>query len=535
MSEALGTPASPPKRRFRPWRWLAFLTAGLVWLAVLAALWWWVPHPARATLATSDSLLLVGFSEDGETLVTARPPRREEGSRDDMPLATFIVRMSQIWSTRSGPIQAWDCRTGTERARFAEDWERIEAVAISPKGDILAAENGAGNLKVWDLRTGQVRADLKAETVGTFDTQTFWLSPDGRTLAWLPRTDSQKRPWANILKLCDTATGTDRLTLPLSDPVRTVAFSPDSKTLAVGTFAVDGNVTLWDVFNGERKAALRAGREGHAVFPAFSPDGRTLATGTEIQTMNVPEELTLWDIGESRRRVSAQEPGPFAQPFTGLTFSPDGAFLVAKQGSHQKTYSIWDTPALRRLDFKGTTRPAFSPDGSVLAVTDDLDFVGVSLVFAVGRPATPQERGRAVRLLDPATMAERARLEARWWSSIDPPVFSPDGKLVAASGSYLPARGWALNEVKVWDAGSGREEATLRGYSAPLFSPGGNSLTAIGGGTLFGGTVTVWDVPVPTRAWRLAGAIALWALVPILVRKWYLARRRKRESSAAAA
>jgi hypothetical protein len=92
-----------------------------------------------------------------------------------------------------------------------------------------------------------------------------------------------------------------------------------------------------------------------------------------------------------------------------------------------------------------------------------------------------------------------------------------------------------LNEVKVWDAGTGQEEATLRGYSAPLFSPGGNSLAAIGGGTLHGGSVTVWDMPVPTRAWRLAGAIALWALVPLAVRKWRVARRRKKEMAAAAA
>jgi hypothetical protein len=155
-------------------------------------------------------------------------------------------------------------------------------------------------------------------------------------------------------------------------------------------------------------------------------------------------------------------------------------------------------------------------------VAEDYDLGGLSLIFA-----TDQPKGRAVRLLEAATLEERVRLEAPGWSSIDPPLFSPDGKFVAASGSYLPFRGLAVNELKVWDAEAGREEATLRGYSAPLFSPDGKSLAAINGGSRLGGPVTVWDVPVPPRTWRLLGVTALWLLAPLLGYRWYNTRKRK--------
>jgi hypothetical protein len=171
--------------------WLACLPVGLVWLAVPAVLWWWLPSPARTTLATSDPLLLLGFSPDGETLVTVRPAPTDKKITGD-PLADFILR--GISPTYSGPIQAWDVRTGTEWARFAEDWEHIAHAELAPKGDFLAADDGAGTLKVWDLRTGQERGVLKAAGLGSYDERhTFWFSPDGRTLAY--KTAGQSSPF----------------------------------------------------------------------------------------------------------------------------------------------------------------------------------------------------------------------------------------------------------------------------------------------------------------------------------------------------
>ena len=112
MSE---TPGRPRRR----WSWLVRGLAAILWLAVLWLLWWWLPFPARTNLATPDQLLLLGFSADDETLVTVRAAPPENKAGDDA-LVGFIGR--GLFPHYSGPIQAWDARTGRERARFAEDW-----------------------------------------------------------------------------------------------------------------------------------------------------------------------------------------------------------------------------------------------------------------------------------------------------------------------------------------------------------------------------------------------------------------------------
>jgi WD40 repeat protein len=489
--------------------WLACLLAVLVWLAGLAALWWWLPFPARTTLATSDQLLLVGFSADGETLVTVQPaPPQKETSGD--PFASLLMR--SISPVYSGPLQFWDVRTGTERARLTVDWGYFPRVALSPKGNFLAAEDGAGILKLWNLNTVKERAVLPARAIGTFDEQNFWFSPDDRTLAY--------RTPEGDLRLWDTMEGAERMRR--AGAFLTVAFSVDSKILALASRPQGGRdrvVTLWNVSGGELKTTLYCPPDNWIYDLTFSSDGKTLATGSE-------KELMLWDVAAAGQQVSTREEG---SQFLRLKFSSDNALLVTKEGHPLLgTYAIRDAATLRRLIVLGTNEPAISPDGRVLAMTEDADIGGMSLLFAAGQPGTPETKGRAVRLLDPTTLEERGRLKADRWSSIDPPIFSPDGKFVAASGSYLPFRGLALNELKVWDANTGQEEATLRGYSMPHFSPDGKKLAAIKGGSRFGGSVTVWDVPIPSRTWRFVGVLAVWVAVPLLGRKGYNTWRHKK-------
>ena len=113
-----------------------------------------------------------------------------------------------------------------------------------------------------------------------------------------------------------------------SDGVLSVAFSPDGKYIASGSW--DKTIKLWNVSDGSLLRTLK-GHTNSVSSVAFSPDGKYIASGSWDDT------IRLWRVSD----------GLLLRTFEGHTgdvesvsFSPDGKYIAS--GSWDKTIKLWN-------------------------------------------------------------------------------------------------------------------------------------------------------------------------------------------------
>jgi WD40 repeat protein len=300
-----------------------------------------------------------------------------------------------------GTVKIWDVRTGDLRATLS-DLGEVSHLAFSPDNRLLIV-GGPHIFAIWDLKAGK---SLHNEYFSQWIDDVA-LSPDGLTAAVALR---------RSITLYDTRTGTRVRSFPDPDTwFNTLTFSADGRRLVSSTY---DRATIWDLETNERIASYRTRRE-----PRHSPDGRSLLTTTRNGN------FIVFDVDSGRRRTEVTTGTP-----RDMEFSPDGQ-TFATLDSEGKV-SLWRTDTGDLVaDFRATERPTdygsirFNPHGDTL-------FTHLNSEIIWWEPSSGRH-GRAV--------ISRPMKQA---------IFSPDGSMLAV----LDGSNW----VTLWAAIPSSDLAPLR-------------------------------------------------------------------------
>ena len=299
--------------------------------------------------------------------------------------------------------------------------------------------------------------------------------------------------------------------------IKDVAFSPDRKTLAVGSYI---GVWLYDMSTMSPLALWDTAR-GVVFAVAFSQNGDLLATG------NWDGDVKVWDV-QSKRCISKMRREGRFDAVSQLAFSPDGQRLVSSGGRYDAVY-VWHPDTGEQVanftvdeSLQPRHRPpriplSFSHDGRLLAgatpentfsvwdldtceriacVTGHRDYVSVLLFSPCGQFLTSADGTGVLHEWDVNTLTAK---EPRACFSVMPTDATSVPALAYLTDSTLIAAGKSENTVTVWDVKHSNKLRVLRSELEPgegerlfRFSSSGAQLALV-----WKDEIQVWDIGEP--------------------------------------
>lgn len=424
------------------------------------------------SFAAQGRLLAVAFSPDGRTIAAGG---------------------------LSGTIHLWDINTGAEQ-KLSGHTTLIQSVVFSSDGQRLASVASywgnaiPGEVKVWDVITRQELLTLPIAK-GTNATD-ISFSPDQRSVA-IPL-------WNHKVQLVDLETKAVRELIGQGSSIKSVAFSPDGKTVVAG--GSNGKIVAWDAATGNFTKTL-SGHTGDVMSLSFHPDGKRLASAGWDHTLRV------WDFtlpADANPRVLSDHTGIVND----VEFSPDGTQLAS--ASEDGGIMIWDTKSWKSTaTLRGhdslVQSISFGPTGKTLASAARDGYVkvwdltrsqlGVTGVGPVGSYRQVAFRVNGARLIVPTFAIAAHAGSDRVLATVDPQTGRqlsvmarrPNGFQTVAvdpAGEYVAAD--AEHDILLWDANTEKPLRELKGHASRI-----TSLTALAGGVLVSadetGTVKLWQ------------------------------------------
>ncbi len=319
--------------------------------------------------------------------------------------------------------------TNLAKSVFVETFGGVLSVVFSPNGNLLATGDTNGEIRLYQVATGQQLLTCKGHSGWIWSVA---FSADGQLIA-SGSNDQTVKLWDVFNgECCSTLHGH-------KGGVQSVAFSSDSDILV--SSSEDQTVKRWDIKTSQCLQTLE-GHTGGIQSVALSTDSQLLATASDDYT------IKLWD---AKTGLCLQTLQGHTRRVYSVAFNPHEDMIAS--ASHDQTIKLWNISTgqcLKTLQEHTdlVNSVAFNPGGSILAsVSDD----------------------HTVKLWDVTTGDCLKTLwghSNRVWSV----SFSPNGQIVATSSDD--------HTVKLWDISTSQCVQTLQGFNNGIwsitFSPNSN-------------------------------------------------------------
>jgi WD40 repeat protein/serine/threonine protein kinase len=381
-----------------------------------------------------------------------------DGHRSWITYLMFLPDGKLASASADQTVRLWDTQSRRSLGTFRGHQSEVRSLDVSPDGRTLASGAKDGTVLLWDV------ALLTARPPGwrTVDPQFnpgpilgFEISPDSRSIATVQN---------GTVTVYDAVTlrpsGTPDL--KLTNRVFEVMFSPDSRLLAATD--VSGRLAIWDL----KALQLVTNFVAHGDLAGFLGSS-FLHGGKSVLTYGRDGIAKEWDTA-TWREMSHWDLKRNSIPFAYIESSTTTGGLLAFKADNDPLIQICTVDDLNKC-----TQVMCPGRASAIALSPD----GKTLVAAC-------ENG-ALLLWDTRTLASLGNLHSVLLG-LHSVAFSNDGRRIVAGSNGKEA-------IKIWDADSGEDLATLEGKGS-LFrnarvSADGNLIAARN----WNGMLHVWRAP----------------------------------------
>jgi serine/threonine protein kinase/WD40 repeat protein len=476
----LGIPIAGKQSTFT-YPWLAFTPDSERLLA------WWIPE-SEDKKATAIHWWVFEAATGKEVVGHRQAPGEEIGPwllDVDRTLLALPVRAAE--PAKGVRLKLWSVSTGKEVRVCDGTFAAIQRTAFRPDGkEVSAVVSTAAPeqqiVKVWDTATGRERLSLPA---GSGYVRGVHWSPDGRRLAVA----------STPFRMWDTVEGHElfSLTEPTGPP-EMVIFSSDGARMACVEPA-RRFVTIKNTATGKIRTTLKTSEDAQIVSAAFTTDGRRLVTLSRFGVVR------SWDA--TTNELPIELPALARSSHWDMDFAPitaidaDVTRIAAADGAKDK-----DTASLQVWDGSGrslfaTNRPCRSDKRVLVAavhqVTLSPDGRRAAWVYGLAWGASTEPEGDLGTRLTIVDLPSGKDLWSQDLYIAGTLRFSPDGRWLACGGVVprLNGKKPANVTIKVLDVETGREVYSFPGGAVLLnFSGDSSRLVCLGTGPSF----RVWNL-----------------------------------------